>query len=53
MSDSKCWQVIQACGASREEIKVQREVFAVAVDTNNISRAKDLLAGDNVELQEI
>ena len=38
MLDGKCWpvqQVIQACGASRQEIKVQREVFAVAVDTTD------------------
>jgi len=38
MSDSKCspvQKVVQACGASREEIKVQREVFAVAVDTTD------------------
>ena len=38
MSHSKCWpvqQVIQACETSREGIKVQREVFAVAVDTTD------------------
>ena len=38
MSDSKCWsvqQVIQAYKASREEVKVQREVFAVVVDTTD------------------
>ena len=38
MSDSKCWpvqQVIHASEASREEIKVQREVFAVVVDTTD------------------
>lgn len=34
----KCWQiqhVIQPSVTSREEIKVQREVFAVAVDTTD------------------
>lgn len=34
----KCWQVqhvIQRSGASREEIKVHKEVFAVAVDTTD------------------
>ena len=45
MLDSKCWPVqqviLQACGASRQEIKVQREVFAVAVDTT------DRLDGDS------
>ena len=38
MSDRKCWpdqQVIQACGASREEIEVQREVVAIVVDTTD------------------
>ena len=38
MSVSKCWpvqQVIQACETSREEVKVQREVFEVAVDTTD------------------
>jgi len=37
-SGDKCWQVqhvIQPSGASREEIKVQKEVFAVAVDTTD------------------
>ena len=38
MSDSKCWpvqQFSQACGASKEEIKVQREVFVVTADTTD------------------
>ena len=38
MSDSKfcpIQQVSQACGASREEIKVQGEAFAVAADTTD------------------
>ena len=46
MSGSKCWpvqQVIQACEASREEIKVQREVFAVAVAVDTTDRLDGVL----------